>query len=68
MQEKEHVGVEVEIRIRTHGSAFEGDTNAELARVLKSLADYISVYGAHTGLTARDVNGNVCGMVVVKLA
>lgn len=61
------VPVKLDITITTHGSAFDGDVNTELVRVLRDLADHILVYGAHTGLVCRDRNGIECGMVKVKL-
>ena len=50
----------IRIEINTDNAAFEGDDGrAEVARILRNLADKIEQY--HNPEVLMDVNGNRCG-------
>ena len=58
------------ITIDTENAVFEGDAEAEIARILKKLADDVTT-GEHTWLASRtlkDINGNAVGYYALQEA
>ena len=52
---------EISIHILTGGSAFEGDRNSEIARILRKLATELDSDPTANFRSLRDLNGNVVG-------
>ena len=49
------------LSITTDNAAFEGDENAEVARILRGLADRLGGASPDESYPLRDVNGNQIG-------
>jgi len=49
--------------IDTDNDTFKGEPEREVARILRQLANSITVQGAEAGIehTLKDINGNDCG-------
>jgi len=61
--------VDIKITINTDNAAFEGQTRAETARILRKLADTLDYSGRlddDTKLPLFDANGNKVGFLTVK--
>lgn len=57
----------VRIKFTTDNAAFEGNPNAEAARILRDLADRLERREWESGgfMTCRDVNGNTVGHLTI---
>ncbi|MCQ4311725.1 hypothetical protein NAV33_07425 [Pseudomonas stutzeri] len=55
----------IRINIETGNSAFEDEPATEVARILRKLADQFE--NGDFPQTVRDINGNLCGEVIVSL-
>jgi hypothetical protein len=55
------------LNIDCDNDAFYGEQkHAELARILREIADRLEEYGGLTGTVVRDINGNTVGNAVFK--
>ena len=54
------------VSIRTDNSAFDGDHGAEVARILRALADRIEGAALDEYFPLRDINGNNVGEAGLK--
>lgn len=54
----------LEIEIDTNGSAFEGDGQSEINRILERV--YHRINGGESKGTLMDINGNTCGRFEVE--
>ena len=61
------MAIEISLTMNSEGDAFdEGRAPAEIARILRELADAIAD-GAEGHFHLRDVNGNGCGRAIVEI-
>ncbi len=61
------MAIEISMTMRSEGDAFaEGRAPAEIARILRELADAIAD-GAEGPVRLVDVNGNGCGRAMVEI-
>jgi hypothetical protein len=55
------------LNIKCENDAFYGEQkHAELARILREIADRLEESGGLTGTVVRDINGNTVGTAVFK--
>jgi len=54
------------LKINTDNAAFEDDPTAEVARILRALADRLVCASPDESYPLRDVNGNKVGEAVFK--
>lgn len=61
------MAIEISLTMRSEGDAFaEGRAPAEIARILRDLADAIAD-GAEGAVHLVDVNGNGCGRAMIEI-